>query len=82
MMLDGKWVSGIFDRVHVRREAGKVVAAEIFDYKTNRSSPEAIAHEYASQMELYRQAAAKLLGIDPAHVTARTVPIRRASLVE
>ena len=82
MMLDGKWVSGIFDRVHIRREAGVVVAAEIFDYKTNRATPEVIAQEYASQMELYRQAAAKLLGIDITHITARTVPIRRGAEVQ
>ena len=77
LMIDGKWISGVFDRVHIRREGGKVLAAEIFDFKTNRSTPEAIMEEYVGQMELYRQAAAQLLGIDVIRITAHTVPIRR-----
>jgi len=77
LMIDGAWVSGCFDRVHVRREEGIPVEARIYDYKTNRSSPEAIAKEYEGQMEQYRKAASILLGIDK--VTASTVPIRVAS---
>jgi len=77
LMIDGKWVSGCFDRVHVRREGGKPVEAGIYDYKTNRSSPEAIALEYQGQMEQYRKAASILLGIGIAKVSAQTVPIRQ-----
>ena len=75
-MIEGQWVSGCFDRVHVRREGGKPVEAHILDYKTNRSTPEAIAREYDGQMEQYRKAASILLGIGIERVTARTVPIR------
>jgi len=78
-LMDGdQWISGIFDRVHIRRENGKAVEAHIYDYKTNRSTPEAIAEEYEGQMEQYRQSAAKLLGISVDKVTARTVPIRQS----
>ena len=76
LMIDGQWISGIFDRVHIRREGGKPVEACIFDYKTNRSLPEAIAEEYQGQMEQYRKAASKLLGIGMEKVSAETVPIR------
>jgi ATP-dependent exoDNAse (exonuclease V) beta subunit len=79
LMIGGKWISGIFDRVHIRKVGGKTVEAKIFDYKTNRSTPEKIAEEYEGQMEQYRQAAAKLLGISPDKVEARTVPIRRVT---
>jgi len=79
LMIDGKWISGIFDRVHIRKVGGKTVEAKIFDYKTNRSTPEKIAEEYEGQMEQYRKAAAKLLGISPDKVVARTVPIRRVT---
>jgi ATP-dependent exoDNAse (exonuclease V) beta subunit len=79
LMIGGKWISGIFDRVHIREVGGKTVEAKIFDYKTNRSTPEKIAEEYEGQMEQYRQAAAKLLGISPDKVEARTVPIRRVT---
>jgi len=77
LMACGQWISGIFDRVHIRREGGKAVEARIYDYKTNRSTPEAIARQYEGQMEQYRQAAAKLLGITIDNVSARTIPIRR-----
>ena len=76
LMIDGQWISGCFDRVQIRREGGKPVKAEILDYKTNRSTHEAIAKEYEGQMEQYRKAASQLLGIDVTQVTARTVPIR------
>jgi ATP-dependent exoDNAse (exonuclease V) beta subunit len=76
LMIDGQWISGCFDRVQIRREGGKPVEAQIFDYKTNRSTPEAIAKEYEGQMEQYRKAAALLLGLDVAQVMARTIPIR------
>ena len=79
-LMDGNdWVSGIFDRVHIRREGGKPVEAMIFDYKTNRSTPEAIAKEYHGQMEQYRKAAAQLLGIGIDRVSARTVPVRQGT---
>ncbi len=78
LLIDGNWVSGCFDRVHVRREGGKAVEARIYDYKTNRSSPEEIAREYQSQMEQYCKAASLLLGLAPAQVTAITIPVRVA----
>jgi len=77
LVIDGKWISGCFDRVHVRHEGGKAVEAHIFDYKTNRSAPEAIAKEYEGQMEQYRQAASSLLGLSLDKIAAKTVPIRR-----
>ena len=77
IMIEGQWISGIFDRVHVRREGGKAVEVQILDYKTNRKSPGAIAEEYQGQMEQYRKAASKLLGISVDKVSARTVPIRQ-----
>jgi len=79
LMIDGQWISGIFDRVHIRKEGDKAAEARIYDYKTNRATPEAIAAEYEGQMEQYRQAAAKLLGISTDKVTARTVPIRQVT---
>jgi len=78
LMIDGQWISGIFDRVQIRREGGRPVKADILDYKTNQKTPEAIKEEYEGQMEQYRVAASKLLGINLDWVSARTVPIRVA----
>ena len=82
LMIDGQWISGIFDRVHIRKESDKAAEARIYDYKTNRATPEDIAGEYEGQMEQYRQAAAKLLGIGNEKVTARTVPIRQVTCAQ
>ena len=78
LMIDGQWISGIFDRVQILRERGRPVKADILDYKTNRATPEAIKEEYEGQMEQYRKAAAQLLGLPIENVTARTVSIRLA----
>lgn len=77
LMIGDQWISGCFDRVHVRREEGNAVEAHIYDYKTNRSTPEAIEKEYAGQMEQYREAASSLLRLPLEKITAKTVPIRR-----
>jgi hypothetical protein len=76
LMIDGQWVSGCFDRVHVRKENGQAIEARIYDYKTNRSTPENIAREYQPQMDQYCKAASILLGIGIDKVSAQTVPVR------
>jgi ATP-dependent helicase/nuclease subunit A len=74
--MEGTWVSGCFDRVHIRRESGRPLEALILDYKTNRSTPEAIAKEYTGQMEQYRKAASVLLRLPMERIKAATVPVR------
>ncbi|NOX99814.1 MAG: UvrD-helicase domain-containing protein [Verrucomicrobia bacterium] len=70
LLLDGEWISGVFDRVVLIRdgEGGKVLSADIVDYKTSRvEGEEEIAVEaeyYRSQMTVYRQALAKLTSMD------------------
>jgi len=73
--IDGKIVSGTFDRVHVSlHDNGEPVKAEVFDFKTD-TDDSAIGERYAGQMESYRQAAARLLGIPPDAVRTRLVAV-------
>jgi len=73
--IDGEITSGTFDRVHVfLQDNGEPVSAEIFDFKTD-TDPNAIGQRYAKQMESYRHAAARLLGISSKAVRTRLVPI-------
>jgi ATP-dependent helicase/nuclease subunit A len=75
VLIGGQWVSGVFDRVHIRlRPDGNPASATLYDFKTDNASPEEIQSRYASQMASYRTAAAILLGLDDA--VAETVPIR------
>ena len=56
-VLDGDWLSGVIDRLHVHRDAdGSVSKVEIIDFKTDRvDSAEELMARYAGQMEAYRE---------------------------
>ena len=72
VVLDGAWITGIFDRVVVERDpAGRVVAATIYDFKTDRVEPAELARgtaRYEGQLAIYRAAAARLTGLPEAQV--------------
>jgi len=57
-VLDGKWLSGVIDRLHVHRDAdGSATSVEIIDFKTDRvDSAEELITRYGGQMEAYRRA--------------------------
>lgn len=57
-VLDGQWLSGVIDRLHVHRNAdGSVWKVEIIDFKTDRvDSAVELNARYAGQMEAYRRA--------------------------
>lgn len=69
IIMDGQWVSGIFDRVVITRdESGKQAAAVILDFKSNRdldteASIRNKAKHYQPQMEIYRRALSGILGL-------------------
>ncbi len=53
-VIDGKWISGVIDRLHVH-DGGRLV--EIIDFKTDRvGSREELVARYAGQMEAYEKA--------------------------
>ena len=75
--LDGQWVSGVFDRVLVYlSEVGEPTSAIIYDFKTDYGSSAEIEERYAAQMEVYRQAVCKLLGIPSESVSTKILRIR------
>lgn len=73
---EGQMTSGVFDRVHVKLDAsGRPVAAQIFDYKVTNEEESNLQKNYAGQLGLYRQAAAKLLDLPMESVEARAVVV-------
>lgn len=53
-VMDGKWISGVIDRLHVH-DGGKTV--EIFDFKTDRvETAGELRKRYGGQMDAYRKA--------------------------
>jgi len=73
VVLDGKWVSGIFDRV-VIRSAGAV----LIEFKTDNAPPSRVLDRHRPQLELYRGALAKLLALDSVKAVLIHVPTASA----
>ncbi|MCP4786633.1 MAG: UvrD-helicase domain-containing protein [Fuerstiella sp.] len=74
---DGAIVQGTIDRLVILREAGKPVAADIVDYKTDRLTGELATwvanktQHYSAQLQQYRQAVQTCFGIEPTAISAR-----------
>lgn len=79
IVLDGEWVSGVFDRVVVARDAaGRAVGATVFDFKTDEAAADADGLErawrrHAGQLGVYRRVVARLTGLPETRVGAEVV---------
>ena len=80
IVIDGTWVTGVFDRVVVEREeSGRPKAATVFDFKTDRlagANDRAMAAalgRHAAQLHLYRRVAATLLELPMERVACEMV---------
>ncbi len=89
VLLDGRRVTGVFDRVVIHGSPTEPTAAWILDYKTNSLADEAAiaaaCDHYRPQLELYRQALAVLLSLPPDRIGMRllfTGPGRVVDLAE
>lgn len=60
-ILDGRWLSGVMDRIHLHRgPTGSVIAVQIIDFKTDAiDEMPALVERYSAQMMAYRQAMEK-----------------------
>lgn len=81
-ILDGRWMSGTIDRLHVRRDAlGLVEEVEAIDFKTDAvKRPAELVERYAGQMEAYRRVLTEAFG--GARVTCRLVSTRLRRVVD
>ena len=55
--LDGEWISGIIDRLHLHRdESGRVTRVEVIDFKTDAVNDIcSLSERYSGQMNTYRK---------------------------
>jgi ATP-dependent exoDNAse (exonuclease V) beta subunit len=85
---EGRLVEGVVDRLVLVREAGRVVGAEIVDYKTDALRPDdsaaisAKAAHYRPQLEAYRAAVASGFGIAASTVGAKLVFLDAGAVAE
>jgi ATP-dependent exoDNAse (exonuclease V) beta subunit len=67
LVLDGAWVTGIFDRVTVVRDVqGRAQRAEVWDFKTDAvalAEVGAALERHGPQLQIYRPAVARLTGL-------------------
>ncbi|HEY0946573.1 MAG TPA: UvrD-helicase domain-containing protein [Opitutaceae bacterium] len=78
VVLDGAWVTGIFDRVVIVRDpGGRATRATVYDFKTDavRDAGDAAeaAKRYGEQLRIYRRVAARLVGLPAAAVGVELV---------
>jgi RecB family exonuclease len=79
IVIDGsRLVSGVFDRVVIRRDGdGRVAGAEVLDFKTDRmatpADPQNAERKYRPQLALYAQALGRILGLEPDRIARRLV---------
>jgi ATP-dependent exoDNAse (exonuclease V) beta subunit len=74
--LDGEWISGVFDRVVLRRDR-----AVLLDFKTDACEPAALLERHGSQMRLYRRALARLVGWPEERIEACLVHVPTADVI-
>jgi ATP-dependent exoDNAse (exonuclease V) beta subunit len=83
-ILEGKWLSGIADRIHlVRTPDGPVTRCEVIDFKTDRvETGEELVARYREQMTAYRQALGRILDIRAGEVRALLVSTSLKAVLE
>ncbi|MFT3830078.1 MAG: UvrD-helicase domain-containing protein [Opitutaceae bacterium] len=81
-VLEGAWVSGVLDRVVIRRPAGGPVEAEVYDFKSERGAgAEELRTRHAGQLRWYAAVVAQLLGGGVGAVKAFVVATAERRLV-
>ncbi len=82
-----QFINGIFDRVVIHKDGtGKITAAEIIDFKTDRIHPgntlEQAAAHHRPQLEAYRTALSKIIGLDEAVIDLKLLFTHVPQLVQ
>lgn len=81
-----QFYNGIFDRVILHQDAeGKTIRAEIIDYKTDRihasNTIEASTEQHRPQLEAYRSALSRIIGISPERIELKLLFTDKAKLI-
>ena len=87
IVIGNRWVSGAFDRVVVLRDQkGKALGATVLDFKSDEvpddAAVKALTTQYRSQMESYRSALSRMLGLGVAKVDSRLVFVQPGKVVD
>lgn len=83
-ILDGRWLSGVIDRLHVIRDGdGTVVDLEVIDFKTDAvKSCRQLVERYSGQMSAYREVLGKAFGGVPVRCLIVSTKLREVFTIE
>ena len=82
VLLDDKWITGIFDRVVIYLNNQQVpVKAEIIDYKTDQTDEKTLIAVYRPQLTLYMNVLSRLLKLSKDRITAYILAVDGKQLI-
>ena len=82
---DNSLLSGVIDRLVVRKHGDRVMDAEVLDYKTDTVDEKSLADKverYRPQLEAYRRAVARLLGVETDKIKTQVVFVRPGWVID
>ncbi|MCC5834395.1 MAG: UvrD-helicase domain-containing protein [Opitutales bacterium] len=86
LRIDGRWISGIFDRVHLfRSPQGTYTHAVLIDFKTETIQADTLSSRsetYRPQLQRYRQALSAITGINPDKIKALLAFLHNGQVIE
>ena len=79
----GRWMSGVVDRLHVWRDGEDITRIEVLDFKTDGAkSAEELVGQYAGQMMSYQAAIAAVFRVELGLVKCRIVSTHLGEVIE
>ena len=75
-------VQGAIDLLHIRREGGKAVAADIIDYKYTAHGDDYLRKKYLPQLALYKSVVSKIYGLEESAVSTTIINIRACRQID
>ena len=77
----GNLVPGAFDRVVIHRKNGRIIQAEVFDWKSDNLTGTDDFLIYAGQLKSYRESLAQLLGLPQSAVSCNIVALKLKKII-
>lgn len=75
-------VQGAIDLLHIRRENGRAVGADIIDYKYTSHGDEYLRKKYLPQLALYKSVVCKIYNLDESAVTTAIINIHACRQID
>jgi len=80
--IDSAWLSGVIDRAVITLEKGKPVQVTIIDFKTDQKDADELEDAYAGQLQVYRQAMARITQVPIEQVTCHLLSTHLKQMIE